>query len=229
MRSPTGKAGKAGGAKAPFFPWSDDYSVHVRVIDNDHKELVSLVNELHAAIAEGAAEGVVGHVIAGLARYANEHFEREEKLMAEYGFPALASHREEHRLFTRVVAAFEKVHGEAPEELDHDRLAAFLKEWLVHHILGSDRRYVPYLLGEAAPAPPEPPEEVASPIDPTIEETVEVTVTVPKSRVRAIQRCAYLLRTGGEGGAAIIDIVDHPLLGLSLEEAKTIVHELFKE
>ncbi len=225
MRSPTGKSG---GAKAPFFPWSDDYSVHVRVIDNDHKELVSLVNELHAAIAEGASEGVIGHVIAGLARYANEHFEREEKLMAEYGFPALASHREQHRLFTQVIAAFEKVHGEAPGDLDHDRLSAFLKDWLVHHILGSDRRYVPYLLGEAAPEPP-PAAADPAPIDPTLEETVEVTVTVPRSRERAIQRCAYLLRMGGEGGAAIVDIVEHPLLGLSLEEAKAIIHELFKD
>jgi len=224
MRSPTGKSG---GAKAPFFPWSDDYSVHVRIIDNDHKELVSLVNELHAAIVDGASEGVVGHVIAGLARYANEHFEREEKLMAEYGFPALAAHREQHRLFTRVVAAFEKVQGAAPGDLDHDRLAVFLKDWLIHHILDLDRQYAPYLLGEAAPEPSPP--ATPAPIDPTVEETVEVTVTVPRSRERAIRRCAYLLRVGGEGGAAIVDIVEHPLLGLSLEEAKAIIGALFKD
>ncbi len=224
MRSPTGRKG---GADAPFFPWSDEYSVHVRVIDNDHKELVSLVNELHEAIANGAAEGVVGHVIAGLARYANEHFAREEKLMAEYGFPGLAAHREQHRLFTRVVAAFEKVHGEAPGELDHDRLVAFLKDWLVHHILGADRQYVPYLLGEAAPAPP--PAAAPEPEEPDIEEMVEVTVAVPRSRERAIRRCAYLLRAGGEGAAAIIDVVEHPLLGISLEEAKAIIDALAKE
>ena len=36
-----------------YFPWSEEYSVHLRVIDNDHKDLVNTVNTLHEAISEG--------------------------------------------------------------------------------------------------------------------------------------------------------------------------------
>ena len=38
--------GESGGAKAPLSPRSDDYGVHVRVLDHARNDLASLIDEL---------------------------------------------------------------------------------------------------------------------------------------------------------------------------------------
>jgi len=76
-----------------FFPWSEEYSVHLRVIDNDHKDLVDTVNALHDGIKGGSARDKIGQIIGNLARYVDDHFVREEGLMEAYSYPNLAQHK----------------------------------------------------------------------------------------------------------------------------------------
>ena len=131
-----------------FFPWSEEYSVHLRVIDNDHKDLVATVNALHDAIRDGSAKGEIGHIIGNLAHYVDDHFAREEALMEAYDYPGLADHKRIHRHLTRMVYAIRMVFASKPMEIDPAKLLRFLRDWLVHHILEEDRKYVPFLRGD---------------------------------------------------------------------------------
>ncbi len=62
--------------------WNQGMSVGVRVLDEDHKKLIAMINELHASMMEGHSNEIVGGVLRRLANYTVEHFQREEKLFA---------------------------------------------------------------------------------------------------------------------------------------------------
>ncbi|MBT8341688.1 MAG: bacteriohemerythrin [Desulfatitalea sp.] len=120
--------------------WSEDLSVNVREIDKQHQKLVSLINSLGDAMRERRAKEVVGSVIQELADYALTHFLTEEKYFDKYGYPDLVKHKNEHDAFVEKVSKFQK-------DFDAGRLALsinmlnFLKDWLINHIRGTDKKY----------------------------------------------------------------------------------------
>ena len=123
--------------------WSNAYSVGVREIDEQHKKLVDILNELHEAMKAGHGKDKVEPVLARMADYAVMHFSTEEKYMMKHSYPELTSHRSEHQAFmkkvTQFVEDFRK--GKATVTLE---LSNFLRDWLLKHIQGVDRKYGPW-------------------------------------------------------------------------------------
>lgn len=206
-----------------YFPWSDEYSVHLRVIDNDHKDLVNTVNALHDAICDGATRAQIGQIIGNLAKYVAEHFAREEALMETYNYPDLVRHKRIHRHLARTVYAIRIVFARRPKDIDPRKLLNFLRDWLVHHIIEEDAKYTPYLRGDIETDT----QSVVSNADPADEEeeTVSVTFTVPASKAAALRRCARLLSEGGKAGIAIQDIV-MPVGEMTFDEAVHIARPI---
>lgn len=127
--------------------WQDSYSVGVPLIDDDHKLLVTLINQLDDAIQGGQGRDVVGSVLNVLEEYTRGHFGREELLMEKAGYADLPPHRREHRKLTdQVRDIVVRYHGHQDEHLDSEVLT-FLKTWLTGHILGVDMKYAPHLKG----------------------------------------------------------------------------------
>lgn len=208
-----------------YFAWSEDYSVHLRVIDNDHKDLVNTVNTLHDAISGGAQRGQIGRIIGNLAKYVDEHFSREEALMETYDYPGLAQHKRIHRHLTRTVYAVRIIFGSKPKIIDPGKLLAFLRDWLIHHILEEDTKYAPYLRGDVKTETQRqtdgdsvalPSRDFGADVQDDRDETV--TVTVPASKAAALRRCARLLAEGGKESVAIEDIV-MPVSQMTFDEA----------
>jgi hemerythrin len=132
-----------------YFPWSNDCSVGIRIIDNDHKDLFGMVNALHVALEGGAPAKNIDSLLAALSRYVEEHFEREEELMAAYNYPGLSAHKAKHKELALDVHALRKAHISHPHRVDRDKFLEYLKNWLSNHILRSDMDYVPYLRDQA--------------------------------------------------------------------------------
>ncbi|MDP6573738.1 MAG: bacteriohemerythrin [Rhodospirillales bacterium] len=131
-----------------FLPWSEDYKVNIRVIDNEHRALFDLVNALHLEISQGKGERVVGSTLSALIRHIEEHFPNEEKYMEQCGFPGLRHHVSEHERFAQTVRRFKQQFDDNPDRLNTDSLLNTLKNWITGHILKSDREMIPYLRGE---------------------------------------------------------------------------------
>ncbi len=127
-----------------FLEWSEKYSVGIRAIDAQHRQLVELLNGLHDEMLAGKGSQVIGRILDALLDYSNSHFVDEESLMAEYQYPTLAQHREEHTQLTEQVIEFQERMRKGEIVLSVPVLQ-FLKDWLTHHILQTDMMYSPFL------------------------------------------------------------------------------------
>ncbi len=128
----------------PFIEWSDRLVTGVREADEQHKKLVNLINELYDAMKAGKGKEVIDKALNELVSYANYHFNTEETLMSKYGFPELSAHKKEHENFKAKVKEFldKKAKGEATLTME---VMTFLKDWLVKHVMGTDKKYGPFL------------------------------------------------------------------------------------
>lgn len=125
--------------------WSEQLSVGVVSIDEQHKKLVSLLNQLHDGMLSGKGRDALGAVLKGLIDYTRTHFKYEEDLFARTGYPDAASHKRDHTdLVQRVIEIQQKYNTSGPSALTIP-VMNFLKDWLTNHIQGSDRRYAPHL------------------------------------------------------------------------------------
>jgi len=125
---------------AELFEWSDDFSVGVQEIDEQHKELVSLLNQLHVAIHEHHGSEAARRILDELADYTKTHFMVEESLMRISNYPEFEAHKQFHEdLIGQVQALQEKLDsGQATITFE---LLHFLKVWLTRHINEADKRF----------------------------------------------------------------------------------------
>lgn len=124
--------------------WNDEYSVRVKEIDQQHMKLVELINELHRAMKEARGKEVVGKILTDLISYTKFHFTAEERLMKLNNYPDYLNHKLEHENLTQKVLAYRDQYAEGKLSLPIE-VIQFLKDWLLKHILGSDKKYSPYL------------------------------------------------------------------------------------
>lgn len=129
---------------ALLFPWNDTFSVQIGIIDMQHKNLVSIVNELHQAMAAGQGKQELGRILSSLIKYTQVHFKTEESFMESHRYPKYIVHKSEHEELTKTVLDFQSKFQEDEVGLTVE-VMDFLKTWLSQHILGSDKKYTPFL------------------------------------------------------------------------------------
>jgi len=125
--------------------WNEKLSVGVRSIDDQHKKLVTLLNQLHDGMMAGKGKEMLGTVLKGLIDYTASHFKYEEDLFARTGYPDSTAHKKEHAdLVRRVLEVQAQYEEKGPSALTIP-VMNFLKDWLTTHIQGADRAYAPHL------------------------------------------------------------------------------------
>ncbi|MDR2208025.1 MAG: bacteriohemerythrin [Azoarcus sp.] len=130
--------------------WSDQFSVGIPEIDEQHKTLFDLINMIHTGILDHKGTAACVEVLNELVDYTRVHFGLEETLMRVSKYPEYEDHRGLHReLVSEVVVLQEKIHsGKAAISFE---LLYFLRTWLTKHILGEDMKYAAFFaLNESA-------------------------------------------------------------------------------
>ena len=125
--------------------WNDSYSVQFNRIDDQHKELVRMTNELLGACNRGnnRSDSSFMKTIQAAVNYAKSHFTTEEVYMETVSYPEIQLHKKEHKGFVDEVLRQVKNFEEGKSE--PLTFALFLKNWLLNHIAVSDKKYVPFL------------------------------------------------------------------------------------
>ncbi|GHT90983.1 hypothetical protein AGMMS49545_14460 [Betaproteobacteria bacterium] len=131
------------------FKWSDEYSVGIDEIDEQHKTLFTLIDRLHQAILHKEGSKVCGGILNELVDYTRIHFSLEQTLMRVGGYPEYAEHCGLHKALVDEVEALQhKIEtGQAAISFE---LLQFLRNWLTKHILGEDMKYGSYFRKQGA-------------------------------------------------------------------------------
>lgn len=129
----------------PLMEWSDRLSVGIGIVDTQHKKLVGMVNDLYDAVQSGHGQDVLGKILDGLIAYTAEHFKQEETFFAQTGYPDTEAHKKEHADLVKQVLDVQAKYKSGATGVLSLEVMNFLKNWLVKHIQGSDKKYAPHL------------------------------------------------------------------------------------
>jgi hemerythrin len=121
--------------------WRDSLLIGVDKIDLQHRKLVGIVDEVMAACIEERGRDVVEKALDFLLNYTKEHFEDEEALQAEVGYPGLEAHKRIHDQFIMTASALMNDFMEkGPRPTLVKTLNVTLVDWLVNHICTEDKK-----------------------------------------------------------------------------------------
>ena len=125
--------------------WKKTYNIGIGLIDDQHKKLIEILNELYEAHKSGTGKDLVNISLEKLVEYTYYHFDAEENMLRANNYPDLQSHIKEHNQFK------EKITGFLNESKNGNLLLSiktidYLKDWTINHILGTDKEYSDYLL-----------------------------------------------------------------------------------
>ena len=119
--------------------WKKEYSLNNQVLDEQHKKMVKMINDLHDIMEGTKDKTALDAVMKELSDYTFYHFSYEESYMEKIGYPELEKHKECHaELVHDVHEIFNKMYGE--HKVSTDEIYKFLKNWLVDHIQEKDQK-----------------------------------------------------------------------------------------
>ena len=128
--------------KSELVTWSSTFTVGVKIIDDQHKGLLDLVNDMfnHVTGNENDEREYFSMVIQQAVQYVKVHFSTEEKIMIQTKFPGYAEHKKAHDTF--ILAIVENIRKfDAGKRLILSDFIKFLKEWILAHIAIMDKMY----------------------------------------------------------------------------------------
>jgi len=135
--------------------WSATYSVGIKLIDDQHKELFKLVNDMYNHVNNDDEEeerayfqGVIRQVVG----YVKTQFATEEIIMKKTKFQGYVEHKKVHDSFILSVLDIIKKFDEG-KRVPLMSLTHFIKDWILTHIAIMDKHYFKHLVKAASRKP----------------------------------------------------------------------------
>ena len=132
-------------AAKDYLQWKDEYSVGIESIDQQHKKLINLINQLQTAVKYSTGEEFEREALNELVDYTKTHFSYEEGVLEQNAYPDFEAHKAQHE---KMISKVEEVLAEYEKDSDTAMTNAlnFLSEWLINHINGTDKQYSHFLI-----------------------------------------------------------------------------------
>ena len=126
--------------------WSQDLTVGVAEIDEQHQQWIGRLNDVAAAVASHMGPVQLGQTLEFLVDYTQKHFATEEKLMAAAHYPGLPEQLAQHK---ELNATLQDLLRDFKEEGATQKLAEtvnhYLGNWLLKHIRELDLKFGAFL------------------------------------------------------------------------------------
>lgn len=129
------------------FVWTDEYSLGINVIDEQHKHFFEIVNNIYDMLeSTGDNRQDLIDVIDELAQYAYFHLATEEKYFNQFAYSDIANHMRYHAIFRQKSEEYTDRVKSENEDLPQlaQEVTDFSKNWLSNHILVADKLYAPF-------------------------------------------------------------------------------------
>lgn len=124
-------------SSADWVRWEDSLSVGIDVIDEHHRYLFDLANDLFEVVSNKRGAREVARVLKALDQYVQVHFRAEERMMDHYGYRALQHQQHQHGQFEERLREFYNELHSNPLTAQFEVLV-YLRSWLVKHIVHED-------------------------------------------------------------------------------------------
>jgi hemerythrin len=128
--------------KSDLVTWSATFSCGIRLIDEQHKGLINLVNDMfnHVSGNEAEEHAYFNKIIQQAVDYVKVHFATEEKIMQTTNFPGYLEHKKAHEVF--ILAVVDNIRDyKAGKKLTLNTFTKFLKDWILSHVAVMDKQY----------------------------------------------------------------------------------------
>lgn len=131
-----------------WIDWDPEYSVNIKLIDDQHKKLIGVINTLYdglSGVPKGEllmpAKEIINKAIDELSDYTRYHFGAEEELMRKHAYPEYIFHKGLHDDFILKVTEFQDAFRRGKILTLSMEIIKFLRDWLINHILNIDHQY----------------------------------------------------------------------------------------
>ncbi len=122
-------------------PWTQNLSVGVTMIDDQHKMWFEKADKLYEAGRNHQAKEYIGELLKFLEDYTKKHFADEEKYMVSLNYPGLSAQKQAHADFIRQLAKlrsdYDASGGNILVILNTNQLVL---NWLTQHISNMDKQ-----------------------------------------------------------------------------------------
>lgn len=126
--------------QASLIKWNPAYGVGIVEIDQQHRILMQMINEIQNSVVSGETRDAQSKILDGLSSYARDHFTNEERLFDIYAYPWAITHKAAHQAFSQKVDAVAQEYKMGKSDVS-GQILTFLSEWLKNHIVGKDKTY----------------------------------------------------------------------------------------
>ncbi|MEW6721207.1 MAG: bacteriohemerythrin [Thermodesulfobacteriota bacterium] len=124
--------------------WKEDFCTGIDEMDEHHRNFFDYLKQLEAAAGGSKGREILEPLLKKLDDYVKHHFSEEERLLELSGFQELERQKRQHEFFAAQVADLKQQFSNGNAYIPISTLA-FLKDWFLHHILESDKKYGEYI------------------------------------------------------------------------------------
>ncbi|NCD01006.1 hypothetical protein EOL94_02855 [bacterium] len=122
-------------------PWKEEYNLGFKIIDNQHKEFVNILNGFYDLIHKNDKKEL-NENFKKIIDYGLHHFDTEEKYFKEFSYKDAINHVKEHESFKKKVLELkEKIENTDNIETIFE-VVDYMEDWLVGHLNKMDREYI---------------------------------------------------------------------------------------
>jgi hemerythrin len=127
--------------------WNDRLSVSIPIIDEQHKSLVDMTNDLYVGCLQGDEAAVLYFktAVRKAVDYVKYHFATEERILENINYPRIAEHKKQHEDFVKEI-----LHGvkefEEGKKFVPNVFVRYLRDWILTHIAVADKNYAEYII-----------------------------------------------------------------------------------
>ncbi len=129
----------------PFIEWNNTLSIGIESIDDQHKNLINVINDFYADLKKESTEERLLSIIEKLKDYTVYHFQTEEDLFKEYNFDGYDEHKKEHDDFITTVEDYYERYKNGKLIISLE-VTNFIKLWIFKHIMGTDKKYSKFMI-----------------------------------------------------------------------------------
>lgn len=119
--------------------WKAEYSVGIASMDDEHREMIGLINDVYARLGEAPDAAIIDSCLEEIFSTISLHFALEERIMREHGYSEYEEHKDDHEELLDEIRDLMDTFAADPDE-GARLLKTRLSDWFGQHFASFDAR-----------------------------------------------------------------------------------------